>query len=88
LPANLNRSVPWPRDRDIKPHSRLLERFAAVASDRSGRRLLVNVTDAIQPTASDMDYRLQVTGGCALIAPTLGALAHIPEAMDESSPIG
>jgi citrate synthase len=63
-------------------YSRLLERIAALASDR-GRFLPVNVTGAIAAIASDMGFRWQITRAFALIGRVLGALGHIQEEMDE-----
>jgi citrate synthase len=64
-------------------HSALLLRIAELAGERTGRPLPVNVTGAIASIASDMGFRWQITRGFALIARTLGALAHIQEEMDE-----
>ena len=64
-------------------HSALLERVSALASNRSGRLLPVNVTGAIAAIASDMGFRWQITRSFALIGRVLGALAHIQEEMDE-----
>jgi len=64
-------------------HSWILERVAIIAGERSGRPLPVNVTGAIAAIASDMGYRWEITRGFALIARTLGALAHIQEEIDE-----
>ena len=61
----------------------LLERIAAVAGQRHGRLLPVNVTGAIAAVASDMGFRWEITRAFALIGRTLGALAHIQEEMDE-----
>jgi citrate synthase len=63
-------------------YSRLLERVAALASER-GRFLPVNVTGAIASIASDMGFRWQITRSFALIGRVLGALGHIQEEMDE-----
>jgi len=64
-------------------YCRLLERVAVVAGERGGRPLPPNVTGAIAAIASDIGFRWQITRGFALIARTLGALAHIQEEMDE-----
>jgi len=64
------------------PHCRLLERIAVVATARAGRGLPVNVTGAIGAIASDMGYRWEIVRGFALMARTLGALAHIQEEID------
>lgn len=63
-------------------YCRLLERIAAVAGERAGRPLPVNVTGAIAAIASDMGFRWEITRAFALIGRTLGALAHIQEEMD------
>lgn len=63
-------------------HCRLLERVSAIATERAGRRLPANVTGAIAAIASDMGYRWQIVRGFALMARTLGSLAHIQEEMD------
>ncbi|MGH3504041.1 MAG: citryl-CoA lyase [Nocardioidaceae bacterium] len=63
-------------------HCRLLTRVAELAGERRGRPLPVNVTGAIAAIASDMGFRWEITRGFALIARTLGALAHIQEEMD------
>jgi citrate synthase len=63
-------------------HSRLLERVAALAGERRGRRLPVNVTGAIGSIASDMGFRWEMTKSFALIGRTLGALGHIQEEME------
>jgi citrate synthase len=65
------------------PYSRLLLEVAALAGERAGRPLPVNVTGAIASIASDMGLRWQMTRAFALIGRTLGALAHIQEEMDE-----
>jgi citrate synthase len=65
------------------PYSALLERVSAIASERSGRLLPVNVTGAIAAIASDMGFRWQITRSFALIGRVLGALAHIQEEMDD-----
>lgn len=64
-------------------NSALLERVSALASERSGRLLPVNVTGAIAAIASDMGFRWQITRSFALIGRVLGALAHIQEEMDD-----
>jgi citrate synthase len=64
-------------------YSALLERVSALASERNGRLLPVNVTGAIAAIASDMGFRWQITRSFALIGRVLGALAHIQEEMDE-----
>jgi citrate synthase len=64
-------------------YSALLERVSALASNRTGRLLPVNVTGAIAAIASDMGFRWQITRSFALIGRVLGALAHIQEEMDE-----
>jgi citrate synthase len=61
----------------------LVERVAALASERAGRNLPVNVTGAIAAIASDMGFRWQITRAFALIGRVLGALGHIQEEMDE-----
>jgi len=61
----------------------LLERVSALASERVGRPLPVNVTGAIAAIASDMGFRWQITRAFALIGRVLGALGHIQEEMDE-----
>lgn len=63
-------------------HCRLLELISTEAGERSGRTLPVNVTGAIAAIASDMGFRWEITRGFALMARTLGALAHIQEEMD------
>jgi citrate synthase len=63
-------------------HSRLLERIAALAGERRGRMLPVNVTGAIGSIASDMGFRWEMTKSFALIGRTLGALGHIQEEME------
>jgi citrate synthase len=63
-------------------HSRLLERVAAVAGERRGRSVPVNVTGAIASIASDMGFRWEMTKSFALIGRTLGALGHIQEEME------
>ena len=61
----------------------LMERVSALASERAGRPLPVNVTGAIAAIASDMGFRWQITRAFALIGRVLGALGHIQEEMDE-----
>lgn len=61
----------------------LMERVAALASERAGRNLPVNVTGAIAAIALDMGFRWQITRAFALIGRVLGALGHIQEEMDE-----
>jgi citrate synthase len=61
----------------------LMERVSALASERAGRNLPVNVTGAIAAIASDMGFRWQITRAFALIGRVLGALGHIQEEMDE-----
>jgi citrate synthase len=63
-------------------HCRLLERIAALAGERRGRLLPVNVTGAIAAIASDMGFRWEMTKSFALIGRTLGALGHIQEEME------
>jgi L-ascorbate metabolism protein UlaG (beta-lactamase superfamily) len=59
-----------------------LERIAALAGERRGRLLPVNVTGAIAAIASDMGFRWEMTKSFALIGRTLGALGHIQEEME------
>jgi citrate synthase len=64
-------------------HSELLELVSALAGERRGRPLPVNVTGAIAAIASDIGFRWEITRAFALIGRTLGALGHIQEEMDE-----
>lgn len=64
-------------------HCALLERLAAVAGERAGRLLPVNVTGAIAAVASDMGFRWQITRAFALLGRALGTLAHVQEEMVE-----
>lgn len=62
-------------------YSDLLQKIAAAAEARRGRRLPVNVTGAIAAVASDLGLPWAMSKAFAIIGRTLGAMAHIGEEM-------
>jgi citrate synthase len=62
-------------------HCELVEKVAAVASQRRKRQLPVNVTGVIGAIALDMGFPWQIAKAFALIGRTLGIMGHIAEEM-------
>lgn len=66
-------------------YCQLLEKVAAEAERRFGRRLPINVTGGIAGVACDLGLSWQMAKAFALVGRTLGSMAHIQEEIEMPS---